>query len=228
MVMPFGSMSASFDLDTDKDGNMTVDGDAFIDGSVGQVFAWGRTASSSDGSDDGIFSVQDLTYSVDMTVGPDNCGSFTSDTSGTLSYGKRSGLGFTGDISVNCGILNVLDFEVDYYKDDKLVDQLIISYSSKTGLLYGFIQIQPDLWETSRKHLGYTYKRHVQFTITVTVSIDTLAASKSYVTITLSLSADDVSGTGTCTFAASGDDSCTITVKVKPTSTFSWSDSWSW
>lgn len=204
MVMPMGEFNGSYDLSVNED-EMQMDGSVAL---TDWQFAGGG------------FDVEEFDFDMSMTVpfGADECGSFSSDTSGLMQMGSKTSLSFTGDIALNCGELETLVLEYDY-SHGAITQTFALDYDSSTGLLAGGVAFTFER-STSWKFWFHTFNRHPYFNISLDYSMDVNdPASTLEATLSGTVSVSGGSGSLTCTLVAGSgtnwaDDECSIDVKI--------------
>ena len=215
MVTPMGNFNGSYDLDANEDGLV-------MDGSVSLTdWEWAG----------GGFDVEELDYDMSMTVpfGAGECGSFTSDTSGQMDMAKKTSLSFTGDISMNCGRLEVLKLDYDY-KHGSITEVFELDYDASTGILAGEVEFDFDR-STSWKSFFHKYNRHPKFSIALLFSMDVDKPSTASVTLDGTVSVSGGDGSLSCTIeAGSGanwaDDQCSLHVHISVGGGHTYNASW--
>ncbi len=215
MVTPMGNFNGSYDLNANET-------ELIMDGSV-SLTDWGWSG--------GGFDVEEFDYDMSMTVpfGAGECGSFTSDTSGLMDMAKKSSLSFTGDLSMNCGKLEVLKLDYDY-KHGAITEVFELDYDASTGILAGEVEFDFDR-STSWKFFFHHYNRHPKFSIKLSYSMDVEKPSTASATLDGTVSVSGGDGSLECTLeVGSGsdwqDDQCSLHVHIDVGGGHTYNASW--
>ena len=215
MVTPMGNFNGSYDLSADDTGLV-------MDGSV-SLTDWGWSG--------GGFDVEEFDYSMEMTVpfGAGECGSFTSDTSGLMDMAKKSSLSFTGDLSMNCGKLEVLKLDYDY-KHGSITEIFELDYDASTGILAGEVEFDFDR-STSWTFFWHKFNRHPKFSIKLSYSMNVDKPSTASATLDGTISVSGGDGSIECTLeVGSGsdwaDDQCSLHVHISVGGGHTYNASW--
>ena len=203
MVTPMGNFYGSYDLDASDAGLV-------LDGSI-SLTDWDWVG--------GGFDVQEFDAGMEMTVpfGAGQCGSFDDTASGIMSMAKKTSLSFTGQISMNCGKLEILEMDYDYHHGS-VTEVFELDYEASTGILSGEVEFDFDR-STSWKFFFHKYNRHPRFDITLAYSMDVDKPSTASATLTGEISVAGGDGSITCTLeVGSGsdwaDDQCSLHVHI--------------
>jgi hypothetical protein len=216
MMLPMGSFYGSYDLTADDNGLQ-------MDGAV-ELSDWQWAG--------GGFDVQELDFSMSMSVpfGVGQCGSFDDSATGYMTMAKKTGLSFTGQLAVDCGKLEVLELDYDYWHNN-VSEVFELDYSAATGILSGEVGFQFDR-STSWRFFFHRYNRHPYFDITLSYSMDVAKpGSAAEATLDGTISVSGGSGTVDCTIVAGTgtdwqDDQCSLSVHIDVFGGHTYSASW--
>jgi hypothetical protein len=208
MVLPQGNFTGTLDVTAGPKDGLSLDGEMDVTN-----WKW-------EGPD---FSVQKFHFDVSMDVGADNCGLLDTNTNGTMTMGKDTGLKFDGRLKVDCGRLKVLSLAYDY-KHGGVTQTFRISYDSGSHLLAGGVSFAFER-SVSWDYILYRYNRHPQFKVSLDFSMDVRKPSSALLEIAGWVSVADGEGELDCTLSA-GEDSCDIYVEIDAGGGHTYRSSW--
>ena len=203
-TLTVGSMHSSFDL------TAAAGGGVHFDGAVSLV-DW--TLSESGGSSG--FDMESFSFQMTFDTSTTACGSFSADTSGSLSMGKKTHIEFDGTFSETCGVLHTLTIDFDYSHNNQTYG-FDIAYSQDTGMLSGALD-----WSFSHNSThrftpgGYKYERGASIAIFLEFSLDTNHPSVATFGFRGTVTGNNVSGSVECSLSTTGDDSCSASIHVE-------------
>lgn len=198
LSLPMGEFYAAYELNQGTEG-IAVSGDV-------SVTDWTMAG--------GTFDVSSFNYSVDMDVpfGAGSCATLETETDGVMSMGKKN-YQFDGEMVIDCGELQILNFHYLYWKGGTSFD-FYIDYDKAERELAGGLGFDFNR-KFSWKFLGKKYQRHPKFMIDMDFWMPIDNPSKGTLTLKGLVSVASGEGSVDCTFSGSGDDSCSLYAKVK-------------
>lgn len=208
MVLPQGNFTGTLDVTAGPNDGLSLDGEMDV-----TDWKW-------EGPD---FSVQKFHFDVSMDVGADNCGVLDTNTDGTMTMGKDTGLKFDGKLEVDCGRLKVLSLSYEY-KHGGVTQTFRISYDSGTHLLAGGVSFAFER-SVSWDYILYRYNRHPQFKVSLDFSMDVRQPTSALLEIAGWVKVSDGEGELDCTLSA-GEDSCSIYVSIDAGGGHTYRSSW--